>query len=489
MKRIFCCLLILLNHCLLSASAQDIIFKEYDIRGVVGSEFTVEDSYDIACAMGTYLLEKDAKIKTIAVGADGRIHSPSIKGRMIQALLERGFDVIDIGTCTTPVLYFSLHAAPVDAGLIITASHNPGQYNGIKLCRGTSKVSGPEIRRIRDLYASRQFIGIAEEPGKCQKVDIIAPYIETLKNLFPQLVGANLHAIVDCGNGAAGTVMPLLVKEMQWDNVALLYPEVDGTFPHHEADPTVERNMQDLKAKLLSSDASVGCGFDGDGDRMAPMAKSGKLVKGDQLLTIFSKQLLEQYPGSSVVFDISSSRLLHQVITNWGGKPVLSATGIVHVKKKMIEENAIIGGEISCHTIFNDRYFGFDDGIYSMMRLFELLQKTEKSLDELLADFPSAFSSPLYRLPCDQALCQKIIDVIQQHFSLRKDAEILTIDGLRINLPYGWAIVRQSKTEPVISMRYEGDTEEDLKVIKKEFYALINPHLNCSALLSTPEPG
>jgi phosphomannomutase/phosphoglucomutase len=233
----------------------------------------------------------------------------------------------------------------------------------------------------------------------------------------------------------------------------------------------------------LSSDAALGIGFDGDCDRMAPMTKSGRLVKGDQLLTIFSKQILEQYPGSAIVFDISSSRVLHQVVKQWGGIPLISSTGIAQVKKKMAETNSKLGGEISCHTIFKDRYLGFDDGIYSMMRLFELLQKTSKSLDELLADFPPSFSSPTYRIPCDKVLCQKIIETIQEHFSPRGDAELMTIDGLRVNLPYGWAIVRQSKTEPVISMRFEGDTEEDLKRIKSEFYLLINSYLTSHGFL------
>ncbi len=484
MKRFLFLLILLANQFLLSAAAQDAIFKEYDIRGVVGKQFNIEDSYEIACAIAAYFLEKDATIQTIALGADGRVHSPAIKQQICKALLERGFDVIDIGICATPVMYFTLHTTSVDAGLMITASHNPGEYNGIKISRGKAPVFGQEIKRIRDLYASKQFPVITEQAGRYQEINMIARYVDYLATLFPHLVGMPLHALIDCGNGAAGTVLPLLVKQMQWPHIRLLYPEVDGTYPNHIADPSVEKYMQDLKKEMLESNIPLGLGLDGDCDRMAPMTKSGQLVKGDQLLTIYSKKILEQYPGSAVVFDISSSRALHDMIKKWGGIPVLSPTGFAHVKKKMTEIGALIGGEISCHTFFKDRYFGFDDGFYSMMRLFELLQMTERSLDEWVAELPQPFSSPLYRLACERTLCLKIIQVLQENFSQRQNVELFTIDGLRIHLPYGWAIVRASNTEAVISMRFEGNTKADLDQLKKEFYDMMNPYFDCSAMLN-----
>jgi phosphomannomutase / phosphoglucomutase len=484
MKRSLFLFYLLLNNCLLFATAQDHIFREYDIRGVVGKEFNVEDAYDMASAIATYLIEQDTSIKTISLGADGRVHSPAIKSQVRKALLDRGLNVIDIGTCTTPIMYYSLHVAPVGAGLMITASHNPGEYNGIKICKGTSSVSGPGIKRIREIYASQNFLPIAEESGTYEEINMIARYVDCLKKLFPHLIGADLHAIIDCGNGAAGTVLPLLIQEMGWSHVQLLYPEVDGTYPNHVADPTVEKYMQDLKEALVnSSDAEFGLGLDGDCDRMAPMTKGGRLVKGDQLLTIYSKNILEQNPGSAVVFDVSSSLVLHNVIRQWGGKPVISATGIAQVKKKMSETQALVGGEISCHTIFKDRFFGFDDGIYSMMRLFDLLQTSGRSLDNWMAELPEAFSSPLYRLACERPLCLKIIEALKEKFSERQDAELITVDGLRVHLPYGWAIVRASNTEPLISMRFEGNTQEDLSKLKAEFYEMMHPFFDCSAIL------
>lgn len=482
MKRSLFLFFFWLNHCLLSAVAQDAIFKEYDIRGIVGTEFTLEDTYDIAYAIGTYLLEKDSTTKKVVVGADGRIHSPAIKNQVCQALLEMGFDVVDIGICTTPVMYFSLHTASIDAGLMITASHNPGEYNGIKISRKSASVVGQEIKRIRDIYTDKHFM-LSKDPGQYQEVNMIERYVNCLVDLFPHLVGTNLHAIIDCGNGAAGTVLPLLLKKMQWNHMQLLYPEVDGTYPNHVADPTVEKYMQDLKIAVLNSEAQVGLGFDGDCDRMAPMTKSGRLVKGDELLTIYSKKILQKNPGSSVVFDVSSSLALHNVIKKWGGFPVLSATGVAQVKKKMTETEALIGGEISCHTIFNDRYFGFDDGIYSMMRLFELLQETSQSLDEWLNEFPLTFSSIVYRPKCERTLCFKIIEALKESLSKREDAELFTVDGLRVHFPYGWVIVRASQTEPVMSMRFEGNTLEDLNRLKREFYELIIPYFDCSIIL------
>lgn len=337
MKTIFIFFITLFNYGLLFAEAKDSIFKEYDIRGVVGKEFEVEDTYQIASAIGTYFLEENPSTKTIVLGTDGRIHSPIIKKNIIQAFLKMGFNILDIGTCTTPVVSFGLHTLSVDAGLMITASHNPAEYNGIKIYLGTESVSGPEIKKIKDIYANHQFMNKVDNKGSYKKKKLIPLYVKTIKGLFPNLLGSDLKAIVDCGNGAAGTVMPLLIKEMQWKHVSLLYPEVDGTYPHHIADPTVEKYMQDLKTELSHSNADLGIGFDGDCDRMAPMTSAGLLVKGDQLLALFSKAILEKHPGTSIIFDISSSLAMHQDVKRWGGNPLLSSTGIAQVKKKWLK--------------------------------------------------------------------------------------------------------------------------------------------------------
>lgn len=481
----FIVLFLLCLHCsFVWADVNPIIFREYDIRGVVGEEFLIDDASDIASAIATYLKEQKPDLKVLSLGADGRVHSPAIKENVIATLKKYGFTIVDIGTCTTPVMYFSLHNLPVEAGIMITASHNPGQYNGFKICLGKNSVTGPEIKKIRAIYENKTFLETSSTQGDVQSYDLISDYINYFAVNFPHLIGSELKAIVDCGNGAAGTVMPKLVDKMQWKNVQLLYPEVDGTYPNHIADPSVEAYMDDLRSALASSDAEFGLGFDGDADRMAPMTKSGRLIKGDQLVTFYSYPILQSYPGSAIVFDISSSTFLHEMITKWGGKPYVSRTGVGSVKSKMAETGAYLGGEISCHTVFKDRYFGFDDGIYSMMRLFELITESAKSLDEWASILPATVSSPTYRLPCERSVCLEIVEELKSVFIEQPNVELITIDGLRVHFPNGWAIVRASGTEPLISMRFEGRTDGDLKELKQLFYPIISRYIECSALNS-----
>lgn len=466
---------VLCQQCLFSAAEQS-IFKEYDIRGVVGKEFEVEDVYDIGCAIANYYRESNAFVKKIAVGADGRVHSPAMKAELIEALLSNGYDVVDIGVCTTPVLYFALHRGGFDAGLMITASHNPGEYNGLKICLGKQLLSGSSIKRIHALYLDLDHSEVVTQPserGIYAKEEMISPYLDALTAQFSHLKGMDIRAVIDCGNGAAGTVMPSLLERMGWKGVTLLYPEVDGTYPNHIADPTVEKYMADLKNVLLETGAELGLGFDGDGDRMAPMTGEGRLIKGDLLVALHSLMILQEYPGSAVVFDISSSKSLLDVVKKWGGTPFLAQTGVASVKRKMDETKAWLGGEMSCHTFFRDRYYGYDDGLYSMLRLFELLDRTKMTLDQLLIDFPPVFSSPTYRLPCPREVCFRIVNGLIDHFNGRIDCELITIDGLRVHLPNGWGIVRASNTEPLISMRFEGDTVEDLEAIQEEFQSVL----------------
>lgn len=480
MKRLFTFYMIaLVLQCGLFAVAQDKIFKEYDIRGVIGREFDPEDAYDIAAAIGTVLREKDSEVRTIALGADGRIHSPAVKEQVTNALIDRGFDVVDIGSCTTPVMYFAGETLPVDAGLMITASHNPGEYNGIKIRLRKAPVFGDDIQNIRRHYADRTFLPVSSVRGTVRQTDGVAAYIDYLADAFPDLKGGDIRAVLDCGNGAAGFIIPKLIEKMQWTGIELLYADVDGTYPNHIADPSVEAYMSDLKEAVKQSlNAVVGLGFDGDGDRMAPVTKSGKLLKGDQLLTLYSAPILREHAGSAVVFDVSSSLALFEVIKKMGGVPVISATGIAQVKRNMVESDAKIGGEMSCHTIFAD--LGFDDGIYSMMQLFRLLRSGDKTLDELFSELPAPFSSPLYRIPCAREKSLAIVEKLKEHFSGLPDCECITVDGLRVHFSRGWAIVRASNTEPVISIRFEGNAETDLTQIKDDFTRLLAGDLDCS---------
>ncbi len=467
-----------------SPKADDTVFKAYDLRGVVDKDFQVADCYDIARAIGTYFSKQAPDAKTVALGMDGRIHSAAIKQHIVEALVKMGFDVIFIGTCTTPILYFAQHVLNTDAALMITASHNPAEYNGIKICLHKQSVYGAQIEEIREIYKTRDFSDGVHVPGVYSEHPVIPLYIDWLAQQFPHLVGMDISAIIDCGNGAAGTVMPQLVEKMNWTKIKLMYAEVDGTYPHHVADPTVEKYMEDLKKELASSDAALGLAFDGDADRMAPMTKTGKLVSGDRLLAIFSEPILKKNPGRDVVFDVSASSGLIQLLELWGAKPVMSATGHTNIKASMKKANAVLGGEISCHFVFNDRpgLFGYDDGIYSALRLFEILQETGKSLDELLAVFPDKVASPTYRIPCEHEKRAAIISDLKTSFGHRDDAELVLVDGVRVQLPYGWAIVRMSNTEPMLSMRFEGDDVACLGHIKHDFAHIMKDHLDCSFL-------
>lgn len=447
---------------------KDTIFREYDIRGKVNSELIVDEVYDLTRAIAYYFVQHNPKIKTIAVGMDGRLHSPPIKKEICRALTDSGINVLFIGTCPSPVLYFALHNLLVDGGLMITASHNPKEYNGIKICLGKVAVWGKQIKEIRDLYKVKKHLNVAQK-GTVNEQSVIDPYVDWLVDNFSHLKDMDLSAVIDCGNAAAGTVLPQLIKKMRFKNIQLLYPEVDGTYPNHEADPVIPENMQDVKRILQETDISFGIGLDGDCDRMAPMTKRGQLVTGDKLLSLFAQQVIKKHPQVTVVFDIKSSSGLIELLKQWGARPIMSATGHTNIKEQMKEHNSLLGGELSCHFFFKDRYFGYDDGIYAMMRLFELLFATGKSLEELLEVFPKKYSSPEFRIACLDEKKHEIVEYVKKLFVQKDDVNIITLDGVRASMPYGWGIVRASNTQPALSLRFEANSLDNLQKIKIDF--------------------
>jgi phosphomannomutase/phosphoglucomutase len=453
------------------------IFREYDIRAKIGSELLIEEVYGIAQAIAFYLHEKNPALKTVAVGADGRTHSPEIKQLVCKALQDSGLDVVFVGVCPTPVVYFATFTLPVDAGLMITASHNGPEYNGIKISLGKNPVWGKELQVVKQYAVTNMHIK-TEHKGAYSEINLIETYINWLHDHFKDLVGMDYKAILDCGNGAAGTVLPQLVAKMEWPNVDLLYAEVDGTYPHHEADPTVAENMEDVKKIVTTSDDyDIAMGFDGDCDRMSPMTKAGELVSGDKLLALFAREVLEANPHAAVVFDVKCSQGLVELLEQWKAKPVMSPSGHSLIKNNMKQHNALLAGELSCHFFFHDRYFGYDDGIYAMMRLFELLIKRDDSLDNLLKIFPKKFSTIELRIPCPEDRKVAVVNDVKQHFMSRSDVNVITIDGIRVTFEYGWAIVRSSNTQPAITVRFEGNSEQALEKIKREFYDVLKPHI------------
>lgn len=446
---------------------EDTVFREYDIRGIVGTELRIEAVYDVARAIAYYFVSNNPGVKTVAVGMDGRTHSPAIKGEVCRALVDSGLDVIFVGVCTSPVVYFSLHEFDVQAGIMITASHNPKEYNGLKLELGHTTLWGKHIQTIRDYYKQGLRI-ISDHKGSVREEAVIPRYVAWLKQQFAPLVGMQMSVIVDCGNGAGGTVMPQLVEAMEWTNVALLYPEVDGNYPNHEADPSSEKNMRDLRNALATHGARIGIGLDGDCDRMGAMSQQGWLVPADRLLALFARAMVAQHPGMSVVMDINASDGLVEALKQCGAQPHFSPCGAAIVKTVMEEHQALVGGELSCHFFFADRHPGYDDGIYAMMRLLEIVQETQESLEAMLSFFPVKYSSPVVRVPCLEEKKFAYVEYAKNYFAQRSDVTLITIDGVRVYTPYGWALIRASNTQPMLSLRFEADSADDLEKIKKD---------------------
>ena len=460
---------------------KDYIFRRYDIRGKVGSEFCIDEVYDLAHSIAHYFKKNYPKVACVAVGADGRIHSPAIKKELCRALQDSGLNVIFIGICPSPVLYFSLYTLPVEAGIMITASHNGKEYNGFKLCLNKNSIWGDAIQQIKK-YVYKKILFHAKKRGMYQEKNMVTEYVDWLKNHFSELVNMDVCAIIDCGNGAAGTVLPELITAMRWRHIDLLYAEVDGTYPNHPADPTIEENMFTLKQMLQRHTKKIGIGFDGDCDRMVAMTCKGELIQGDKLLAVFSNILLKKHPGATVIFDIKCSSGLQDLLNAWGANAIMSASGHSIIKEQMKRYDALLAGELSCHFFFNDRYFGYDDGIYAMMRLFEVLHKTHKNLDQLVAIFPHKVNTPEIRIIVSDELSKKIVKMVKQSFMQRNDVELITIDGVRAVFTDGWGMIRSSNTQPAICLRFESDTKDGLRRIQQDFKQVLLPFFKSTLL-------
>lgn len=457
---------------------QNSIFREYDIRGVVGVELDIEQVYDLTRAILFYFATQNVPVKKVAVGMDGRISSPAIKDRMISALTDSGIEVIFIGVCPSPVLYFALHQLPVDAGLMITASHNPKEYNGIKISLGTKTIWGMQIQEIKKIFFAKQFLPLQDIPASVIEYPLITEYIQWIKQHFADLINCDTPFIIDCGNGAGAAVIPELIKAMGWKNVRQQCCIVDGTYPNHEADPTSAKNVLDVKQLLATTDAAFGIGLDGDADRMGALTKNGKLVLGDQLLVLFAQEVLATHPHTAIVFDVKMSQGVVDLITKWQGRPIMSPCGHALVKEHMSKNNSLLGGELSCHFLFADDYFGFDDGIYAMMRLLRIVKTTGKSLEELISIFPHRFSTPDVRIECNENQKKEIIAHLIKELEKIPGANLLTIDGVRVTFSYGWGIIRASNTQPMINMRFESDTQEGLARIAEYGIMILKPYFS-----------
>ncbi len=457
------------------------VFREYDIRGKVDHELFLDQIYALGRSIAYFFKSKQSSVKTVAIGIDGRIHSPYIKQELTQAMRDSGFDVTFIGLCPSPALYFAMHTDHYDAGLMVTASHNPKEYNGIKIVLGKENVCGAQIQDLYRCYQRGDVITTVVT-GNYAEQCIVPAYVAWLADHFSSLKNSAISAVIDCGNGAAGTVIPLLVERMGWQSVQVLYSEIDGTYPHHEADPVKIENMRDAQQVMEQKGHALAIGLDGDADRMAPMTRGGILVPGDILLAVFAQSLLAhqeslgdlQSRQATVVFDIKSSQVLIDYLKNRGIQGVMSASGHSIIKQEMKKHHACLAGELSCHFFFNDRYFGYDDGIYAMLRLFEIiLQGT--SLDDLVARFPACYTSIEYRIPCDEDKKKLVVQTVKDIFAQKKEASLITIDGVRVTMPYGWGLLRASNTQPMLSLRFESEGQQGLQHIKNDVIDALLP--------------
>jgi len=432
------------------------IFREYDIRGVAGKDMTEDEVVLIGKGVGTFL-KRHGKSK-LTVGRDCRLTSDLYSQKVIEGLLSTGCDVVDIGVCPTPVFYFSIQHLDKEGGVIVTASHNPGEYNGFKLCIDLDSIHGKDIQNIMGIINEQSFV---QGRGSLSAADVVTPYKEFVeKNIA---LAGPIKVGVDAGNGTAGVIAVPIFKSLKCE-VHDIYCDMDGTFPNHEADPTVAKNMQDLIAMVRERGLDIGIGYDGDGDRIGVVDETGKIIYGDQLMIIFSREILSRKPGATFISEVKCSKTMYDDIENHGGNAIMWKTGHSLIKKKMKEEKAELAGEMSGHIFFADRYFGYDDAIYASCRLLEILTKTGKRISELLADVPPTYSTPEIRVECPDDRKFGVVEKVTEHF--RKGYNVIDIDGVRVLFEDGWGLVRASNTQPALVLRFEALSESRLAEIR-----------------------
>jgi phosphomannomutase / phosphoglucomutase len=435
------------------------IFREYDIRGVHPTELSPDTVRRIAMAFGTMLGRKG--LKRISVGGDVRLHTPEIKEIFISGVNATGIDVVDIGTVTSPLCYFSAFHLEVDGFAMITASHNPKEYNGFKLGIGKTTIFGTDIVAIREMAQKQDF---ASGSGSRTARDITPDYIDYLASKFK--LSRPIKVVLDSAN-ATGALFARKVYERIGAQVIAINDTVDGRFPNHHPDPTIWENVIELSEKVKSTASDVGIGLDGDSDRIGVIDENGALIPGDLLTLIYAKDILKTSPGAKIIYEVKSSMALEQEITKAGGVPIMWKVGHSLLKKKMSEEKAPLAGEVSGHIFFADKYFGFDDAIYAGCRMLEIMDKSGKKPSELLAGVPKYFNTPEIRCECENDEEKfKIAKKAVEFYS--KTAKVIDIDGVRILFPDGWGLVRASNTQPSLVTRFEGVTQARCDEIKEQ---------------------
>jgi len=434
------------------------IFREYDIRGLVDRDLTEEAVRLIGQGLGT--LVRRAGGRKVVVGRDCRLSGERFARQMTAGLNATGVDVVDLGVVPTPLTYFAAQMLPVDGLCMITGSHNPPEYNGLKLGVGKTTLHSEGIQDLRRLVASGRF---ERGEGKVESHAVVGPYLAYVKENL-RLGSRRLKAVIDAGNGTGGVVAVPLFESLGIE-VVPLFIEMDGNFPNHHPDPTVEKNLEGLKAKVREVKADLGIAYDGDADRVGAVDEQGNVLWGDQLMILFSRALLEENPGAAIVGEVKCSMSLFDDIARRGGRPVMWKAGHSLIKAKMKEEGALLAGEMSGHVFFAHRWFGFDDGIYASARLLELLSRTSAPLSSLLADVPRTFATPELHFDCPEEKKFELVRRAQAYFAGKY--ETVTVDGVRVTFPDGWGLVRASNTQPMLVLRFEATSAARLAEIQQ----------------------
>ena len=439
------------------------VFREYDIRGNADRDLDDGFANDLGKAIGTHL--KRAGAKKITLGRDCRVTSPRLHKALRAGLMSTGVHIIDVGIVATPLLYFSVFHFDADGGVQITGSHNPPEDNGFKILRGKSTIHGAEIQQLRELVEKRDFesgLGVASDmPIEPAYIDMAASKIKLGPRRF--------KVVVDAGNGVGGTCVPLL-QRLGFD-VTGLFIEPDGHFPNHHPDPTIEKNVADLKAKVAELGAEVGIALDGDADRIGVVDAKGRIVWGDQLMILFARSILKEQPGATFVSEVKCSKAMYDEIAKAGGKAIMWKVGHSLIKEKMKEEKALLAGEMSGHIFFAHRYYGYDDAIYAAARLCELLTKEEKTLTDLVDGLPKLFNTPEIRYELPDEIKFDVVRRVVEHFKASAEKEghqVVDVDGARVTWKDGWALVRASNTQAALVLRFEAETEPRLAEIRKK---------------------
>ncbi|MDA8124501.1 MAG: phosphomannomutase/phosphoglucomutase [Deltaproteobacteria bacterium] len=432
------------------------VFREYDVRGIVDRDLNPEFVYLLGRSIGTYAVRRS--VRTMTLGGDCRLSSPAYREAIGRGLADSGIEVLDIGLCATPMLYFSIRHFQTGGGVMVTGSHNPPDFNGFKICIGPDTIYGEDIQSLRGIIERQDFVS---GKGSIRTAAIASAYEDDLLERIHIHPGRRI--VLDGGNGVGGHFALPLLKRFGCQ-VTCLFCTPDGRFPNHFPDPTLPENLTELIRVVAAEKADIGIAYDGDADRIGVVTDRGEILWGDELLLLFSRFILKANPGAAVIGEVKCSQKLYDDIAAQGGRPIMWKAGHSLIKGKMKEEKALLAGEMSGHIFFADRYYGYDDAIYASLRLLEILSETGMQIGELLADVPKTFTTPEIRVDCPDRIKFQIVEAVREHF--RKTHDIIAIDGVRIPFGDGWGLIRASNTQPVLVLRFEAATPERLAAIR-----------------------